>query len=349
VWTGTDGADIDGMRRIAIACALSALAIAAGTADARPNAARSWAAPQIRAVVDAGLLGTSVEGFRPDDPLVWSEFGTVLGTLAVPFRYDDPDRPVTIRELDAALVTAAGLRVSARRIRYAATSAGLAPKDSLGTETVARLLGLRVNHLRDQDQLEPQLSQPATRAEAAYSLARLLALQPTEVDAVRRAADAFWLPALDQWQQVVLARALRLVGSPYVWAGTSERPQQLGGKLLPGGFDCSGLVWRVYKLEPYTGAPRLATALKGRTTYAMSGEVPRAARIARPGLRAADVVFFGSRGAASKPAEVGHMGIYLGNGWMVHSSDRGTTLVPMSGWYETRFAWGRNVLAEAGL
>ena len=43
------------------------------------------------------------------------------------------------------------------------------------------------------------------------------------------------------------------------------------------------------------------------------------------------------------------MGIYLGNGWMVHSSDRGTTLTPMTGWYETRFAWGRRPLAEAGL
>ena len=337
------------MRRIVLACALFALAVAAGSADARPSAARSWATPQIQAVVDAGFLGTSVEAFRPDDPLTWNEFAIVLGSLAVPFQTEDLDRPVTIRELDAALVTAAGLRVSARRIRYAATRAGLRPKGSLGTETVARMLGLRVNHLREHDQLEPQLTQPATRAEAAYSLARLLALQPTEIDAVRKTADTFSLPALDSWQQAVLARALRLVGSPYVWAGTSERPQQLGGKLLPGGFDCSGLVWRVYKLEPYTGAPRLATALKGRTTYAMSGEVPRAARVARPSLRAADVVFFGSRGPASKPTEVGHMGIYLGNGWIVHSSDRGTTLVPMTGWYETRFAWGRSPLAEVGL
>ena len=43
------------------------------------------------------------------------------------------------------------------------------------------------------------------------------------------------------------------------------------------------------------------------------------------------------------------MGIYVGNGWMVHSSARGTTLVPMVGWYETSFAWGRSPLAEAGL
>jgi cell wall-associated NlpC family hydrolase len=105
----------------------------------------------------------------------------------------------------------------------------------------------------------------------------------------------------------------------------------------------------VYKLEPFAGAPALSTVLKGRTTYAMSGEVPRSKRVTWDGLQPADVVFFGANGPRSKPAEVGHMGIYLGNGWMVHSSDRGTTLVPMTGWYETRFAWGRSPVAEAGL
>jgi hypothetical protein len=33
----------------------------------------------------------------------------------------------------------------------------------------------------------------------------------------------------------------------------------------------------------------------------------------------------------------------------VHSSDRGTTLTPMAGWYDARFAWGRRPLAEAGI
>jgi cell wall-associated NlpC family hydrolase len=106
----------------------------------------------------------------------------------------------------------------------------------------------------------------------------------------------------------------------------------------------------VLKLQPTQGAPGLATALKGRTTYEMSGEFPKRARVPWAALQPADVVFFGARGPKSKPSEVGHMGIYLGNGWMAHSSDRGTTLTPMTGWYETRFAWGRNVLAEsAGL
>jgi O-antigen ligase len=43
------------------------------------------------------------------------------------------------------------------------------------------------------------------------------------------------------------------------------------------------------------------------------------------------------------------MGIYVGNGWIVHSSRYGTTLTPMTGWYETSFAWGRSPLVEAGL
>ena len=43
------------------------------------------------------------------------------------------------------------------------------------------------------------------------------------------------------------------------------------------------------------------------------------------------------------------MGIYVGNGWFVHSSDEGVTLQPLDGWYATRFAWARRPLAEAGL
>ena len=335
------------MRRIALfACTL--VLATAGTAGAQ-SPAQSWATPQIKTVVEAGLLAPSVATFRPDDALTRGELAEALFALGIEASFQNTASPVTIRELDAYLVTAMGLRPEARAIRLEAARVGLEPRQWLGTETVARLLGLRVNHLIPNDERELQPLQPATRAEAAYSLARLLSIGVWESDAALRDASAFALPELSTWQQAVLRRALRFVGSPYVFAGTSERPQQLFGRTLPGGFDCSGLVWRVYKLEPFAGAPQLAGVLKGRTTYDMSGEMPRSARIARADLQPADLVFFGKRGSGSKPAEVSHMGIYLGNGWMVHSSDRGTTLVPMTGWYETRFAWGRRPLAEAGL
>jgi cell wall-associated NlpC family hydrolase len=81
----------------------------------------------------------------------------------------------------------------------------------------------------------------------------------------------------------------------------------------------------------------------------MSGEVLRSARVTLDLLQPGDVVFFGSRGPQSRPSEVGHMGIYVGNGWIVHSSRFGTTLTPMTGWYDTTFAWARRPLAEAGI
>ena len=188
-------------------------------------------------------------------------------------------RPVPVRELHARLVSLVGLRPAAQSVRIAALDAGLSPRPWLGTETIARMLGLRINHPRTQDELELQVTQPITRAEAAYSIAMYMALDEAKLAAVRAEVEAFSLPQLTEWQRIVVARALRFVGSPYVWAGTSERKQQLFGKTLPGGFDCSGFVWRVYKLQAFSAAPDLSRVLMGRTSYAMSGEVARSERV----------------------------------------------------------------------
>ena len=67
-------------------------------------------------------------------------------------------------------------------------------------------------------------------------------------------------------------------------------------------------------------------------------------------LQPGDIVFFGTNGARSRPAEVYHMGIYLGSGWYIHSSRNGVALTSLtSGYYRNNFAWGRRPLAEAGL
>jgi hypothetical protein len=323
----------------------------------QPNAltAASWASAQIRTVASAGLLGADPLAFRPDDTITRGELYDALSALGKPVRPPaDPARALTIRELDAQLVAALDLLPFSRRIRLAARDAGLEPTPFLGTETVARLLRLRVNHPQGSEDLERRPRDPASRAEAAYSLARLLELQDWELQRVRDAAGAFALPALTDWQRQVLARALRFVGFPYVFSGVSERPQQLwsaAGTLVPApaGFDCSGFVWRVYKLEPFAGAPGLGELIKGRTTYAMSAEVGRASRIAAADVQAGDLIFFGPRGPRSKPAQISHMGIALGNGWFVHSSDEGVALETLTGWYADRFAWARRPLAEAGL
>ena len=83
-----------------------------------------------------------------------------------------------------------------------------------------------------------------------------------------------------------------------------------------------GSSWRVYKLEPYAGGGTLPLGRsRGRTTYGDERRGPPLQRIGLANLEPADVIFFGDRGPRSKPSQVGHMGIYLGNGWFIHSSE----------------------------
>lgn len=271
---------------------------------------------------------------------------TVQHTL---FKATAPSQPVSIKQLDAALVAYLGLSGAARKIQQTLQDAGLQPPANTGTEAVARMLGLRLNHPANEDGLELLPSQPATRAEAAWSFAQLLHLDAWGTGAVQQAADSFTLPALTDWQRRLLTTAVHYVGYPYVWGGTSPTAESFGGVTSRGGFDCSGFVWRVVKLTPYAGEGRLASVLRGRTTYQMSGEVPHRRLIPAAKLQPADVMFFGARGRNSKPSEVDHAALYLGNGWFIQSSDEGVTLLPFDGWYTRSFAWARRPLREAGL
>jgi cell wall-associated NlpC family hydrolase len=332
-----------------LACLLSALAIAPGATSSASK--RSWAQPQIRVVVARGLMARSVASFRPNDPLTQGELADlVTGLTEQPARpVTNPSAPVTLAQLDAKLVRALELGDEATLFQDNAAAAGLRPPARFGTEVVARLLGLRTNHPAGQDQLEVLPNDPAPRAEAAYSAAQFLRLTEWELTNVQEAASTFQLPAFTPWQRRVLASAAGFIGYPYIWGGEFERPQSPFGAQPQGGFDCSGFAWRVYKVQSYPGAPQLATILRGRTAADMAGEVPRRQRIKPARLAPADLVFFGPGGPRSKPTQIDHMGLYLGNRWLIHSSRYGVALAQLDGWYEDRLAWGRRPLAEAGL
>lgn len=333
------------MRRVVVVFALVAMLTSASDASAA-----SWAQSQIRAAVESGFMGPSVSSFHPNDPLTRRALGRIVAGITRQAQVVvDPAEAVTLAELDRALVRALGLGPAAAHVRSELRTADLRPPRRAGTEVVARLLRLRYNHPAAKDALELLPRSTATRAEAAYSVARILELESWDVSSAHTGAMSFDVPKLTTWKRRVLRRAIRFVGYPYVWGGSSEGAQSLFGVSSRGGFDCSGFAWRVYKLEPWIGAPRLGTTIRGRTSYAMSGEIPRAKRIARSKLRPADLVFFGDNGPRSRPTQVGHMGIYVGKGWFVHSSSQGVTLVPLDGWYATSFAWGRRPLAEVGL
>jgi cell wall-associated NlpC family hydrolase len=326
------------------------VALLATLAGAETASAASWARAEIRVAVESGLMDSSVAGFRPNRALTRRDLAQIVAGITQKEQVVvDPEKRVTVAELDRALVRALGLAPAARKVRAELGASGLRPPGRAGTEVLARLLGLRYNHPQQDDDLEPLPNDPVTRAETAYSVAQLVRFDDWKL---QWASDKAWsldLPALTGWQARVLRRAVRFVGYPYVWGGMSELAESPFGVDARGGFDCSGFIWRVYKLERWTGAPRLGSTIRGRTTYAMSGEMPRAQRIPRAGLLPADIVFFGDRGPRSRPTQIGHMGMYLGGGWVVHSSSQGVTLVPLENWWADSFAWGRRPLAEAGL
>lgn len=96
----------------------------------------------------------------------------------------------------------------------------------------------------------------------------------------------------------IVKHALSKIGYPYVWGGESDEE---------GGYDCSGLVYYACKQSglnhPRTTASVLSTM-----------GVP----VTREQLQAGDIITF-----KTLPPEVSHVGIYIGNGKMVHAPDEG--------------------------
>ena len=86
---------------------------------------------------------------------------------------------------------------------------------------------------------------------------------------------------------------MQYLGVPYVWGGTS-----------PSGFDCSGLVQYVCKKNGIS-VSRTAAAQAGNGTY-----------VSRNNLQPGDLVFFGK-------GNIHHVGIYIGNGQMIHAPQTG--------------------------
>jgi cell wall-associated NlpC family hydrolase len=369
---------------LAAACAVAAVSTAAAAGSSRtvPN----WAAPQIATVVAHKLMGAkSVHKFRPNAALTLQtlsglsvDLKTQLGSTTPPPGSDsgtgtttgttgttttgsttttpavsDPGAHETMAQLDRSLVQAIGLGKAAKQFTQGARADGLAVPGRFGFEVVARLLGLRLNHPAAQDFLELRPQDPATRAETAYSAAQILGFgllaDSWQIAQVKSLAATFTLPEVTDWQRQILNVAFSKIGMPYVWGGTSDGTETNFGVTARGGYDCSGFVWRVYKLQSYLNEGTLASTLQGRTTYAMSVEVPKSERIGFKKLQPADVIFFGTKGAQSKGSQVIHTGIYVGNGWFIHSSDEGVALAQLTGWYKQKFAWGRRPLLEAGL
>ncbi len=212
-------------------------------------------------------------------------------------------------------------------------------------EVAARYLGLRYNHFSDPA-LEVSPDQDIDRAEAAYMFQQALTTAPARLAGLAT-YDRVVLPTLSARQRRIASFALQYVGYPYVWGGTYPTPDSPYGRQAHGGFDCSGFVWWVLKMNFGYAIPN-----SQRTAAAMAAHAKPRVPLAK--LKPCDIIFFGPKGPKSSAASVFHTGIYLGNGWFIESSSAfdGVTLANLNwpGWYYAAdFAWGRQVLTAAQL
>jgi hypothetical protein len=157
-----------------------------------------------------------------------------------------------------------------------------------------RAAALRFAARRSLSPLPPSLRSPllAFALSAFVFICACAFSQNNARAAFTRHGDGLPVPHVTIGQRAA-SLAVREVGVPYRWGGISPA----------GGFDCSGLVYWAYG--------RLGIALP-HSSYALYDE---GRRVSRTRMKPGDLLFFSG---------LGHVGIYIGRGRMVHAPHTGT-------------------------
>ncbi len=207
-----------------------------------------------------------------------------------------PRRPAQVSRSVSAAPPAAS---SAATASSAASKYVVRPGDTL--YSLARTHGLTVGELQDANRLaspDRLLAGQVLRIPAAEVGAAAVppALEHPALRRPDRASVSEPAPVHPGFERTavlgrrVTAAAMRYLGTPYAWGGTT-----------PAGVDCSGLVYAVY--APYV--PHL-----GRTSY---DQWTAGTAVERADLAPGDLVFFNTDGSGAS-----HVGIYIGDGQFVH-------------------------------
>lgn len=102
-------------------------------------------------------------------------------------------------------------------------------------------------------------------------------------------------------EHAILQTARQLMGRPYLWGGTS-----------PYGMDCSGFTKMVFYLN--------GMVIERDASQQVRLGVPVSTDTTLVNLQAGDLLFFGQKYAPGQSEKITHVGIYLGDGRMIHAS-----------------------------
>lgn len=183
--------------------------------------------------------------------------------------------------------------------------------------TLTRLDILGLKSLTDVYRIASDVNGDGKISIADYTMIRI------EILGIKSPGSGPDLPAVsDSRIRSFLDVALQQQGKPYVWSAEG-----------PDSFDCSGYVWYCLRQVGYK---------VGRTTansYSLKSDWPY---VPRDQLQPGDLMFYHSD---SKPGIIGHIGIYLGNGYHIHaSSDNSRVIISrIEGWYDRMLSHGRRV------
>jgi peptidoglycan DL-endopeptidase CwlO len=195
--------------------------------------------------------------------------------------------------------------------------------DSLNERVAADLAEAQLVHKRQDDErrqvqrLATQLQQTLDKIDK--QLAGYLEAEQARAEAARRAAWSGYMSGvgtIQSWLQAgPVARAavrwaLAQLGDPYRWGATG-----------PDSFDCSGLTSSAYAAAGVS-LPRVSRAQWGAGPH-----------VAVANLLPGDLLFYADN--PGDPASIHHVGMYIGNGLMVHAPHTGDVVRVASIWRES--------------